>query len=658
MTLPTPQLDDRKFQDIVREARAKIPQYCPGWTDYNLSDPGITLIELFAWMTDMLLYRLNRVPDKNYIKFMEMIGLHLETARPAQADLTFTLSAPQPKVVTIPRGTEVATIRTEMETAISFTTDRDLTVQLPVLAQALTSKDEAEFKDCLAVLKDPELQVTIFEPVPKENNALYLGYNDGLSAHSLALTIESKIEGIGVNWRDPPLAWEYWDGGLARWLPARLELDTTGGLNQNGQVILHLPYGWAVRELDGREALWLRCRATTARPGQTAYTSSPKITRIVTQSIGGTVAASNTMRLISEMLGRSDGQPGQRFILQNMPVLRREAEETVEVETDKEGEYEPWLEVSDFAGSGPEDKHFTLDSVSGEVQFGPAIHQPSGEEHQYGKVPPAGRRIFFTAYRAGGGVVGNVGAGTITVPKSSIPYVAKVKNYAPATGGMDSESLERAKLRAPQVIQARTRAVTAADYECLALEASREVARAKCLAAGTKVGDRTVPAGTVLVLLVPRVLEGEKPVAAEQLELTRQIRDTVEAYLDERRLLATRLEVGPAIYQAVAVEAHVKIKPDSSPEQTLAEVERRLYRYINPVSGGPDGTGWPFGRSLSRSEVFSIIQGTPNVEYAEEVRLFSIDPSGQRQDAGNRLAIPPDNLLYSAKHQVAAVKEE
>src|SRR5512137_1701303 len=113
MALQAPNLDDRKFQDIVTEARKKIPLYCPKWTDYNLSDPGITLIELFAWMVDILLYRLNRVPDKNYIKFMELIGIHLEPPKPAIANVTFRLSAPQPELLTIPRGTEVATVPTE-----------------------------------------------------------------------------------------------------------------------------------------------------------------------------------------------------------------------------------------------------------------------------------------------------------------------------------------------------------------------------------------------------------------------------------------------------------------------------------------------------------------------------------------------------------------
>ena len=84
MGFETPRLDDRSFNDIVEEARARIPLYTPEWTDHNLSDPGITLIELFAWMTDIVLYRLNRVPDKHYIKFMELIGMHLEEAEPAR----------------------------------------------------------------------------------------------------------------------------------------------------------------------------------------------------------------------------------------------------------------------------------------------------------------------------------------------------------------------------------------------------------------------------------------------------------------------------------------------------------------------------------------------------------------------------------------------
>jgi predicted phage baseplate assembly protein len=70
MSLPAPNLDDRRFQDLVDDAKRLVQQRCPEWTDHNVSDPGVTLIELFAWMTDQLVYRLNRVPDRVYVKFL------------------------------------------------------------------------------------------------------------------------------------------------------------------------------------------------------------------------------------------------------------------------------------------------------------------------------------------------------------------------------------------------------------------------------------------------------------------------------------------------------------------------------------------------------------------------------------------------------------
>ncbi|HYO48753.1 MAG TPA: putative baseplate assembly protein, partial [Chloroflexia bacterium] len=67
MVLPVPKLDDRSFQDLVNETKRLIPRYCPEWTDHNVSDPGVTMIELVAYMVDLLLYRINRVPERNYI---------------------------------------------------------------------------------------------------------------------------------------------------------------------------------------------------------------------------------------------------------------------------------------------------------------------------------------------------------------------------------------------------------------------------------------------------------------------------------------------------------------------------------------------------------------------------------------------------------------
>lgn len=74
MPLPLPNLDDKAYPDLVEEAIARIPQLYEGWTDHNPSDPGITLIELFAWLTELSLYRVNQVPNENYRTFLQLLS--------------------------------------------------------------------------------------------------------------------------------------------------------------------------------------------------------------------------------------------------------------------------------------------------------------------------------------------------------------------------------------------------------------------------------------------------------------------------------------------------------------------------------------------------------------------------------------------------------
>jgi predicted phage baseplate assembly protein len=648
MALPSPVLDDRKFQDIVSEARSLIPRYCPEWTDHNLSDPGITLIELFAWMVDILLYRLNRVPEKNYIKFLDLIGLRLLPAHPAKAAITFRLSAPQPEPVTIPKGTEVATVRTETQDAVTFTTDRDLKVVVPHMTYCIISRAGTVFHDYMPVLTAGEM-MDIFQKVPEENDALYIGHSENLADNTLRLTFETTIEGIGVDPRDPPLVWEFWDREEGKWGRLRLESDTTGGLNRDGEVILHVPYTCDFTEVDGKNACWVRCRAIKARPRQPEYTASPKVRSVFSHCFGGTVPASHAFRVTGEVLGRSDGSPGQVFHLQNTPVLPRDEGETVEVE--KNGIWEAWQEVGDFSASGPDDLHFTCDSVSGEIRFGPCLRQTDGREQQFGAIPAKGKRIRFSGYRCGGGVQGNVGERTLTVLKSSIPYVAWVANFEAAIGGTESESLERAKMRAPELLKTRFRAVTAEDFEYLACEASPEVARAKCLVPHRAEEKDTIPSGTVRLLIVPLITVGDAMIPREQLLLPEQLRREVANYLDERRLLTTQLVVTEPDYVWVTVEMKIKAKTES--KRLKGDIERKLYQFINPISGGTESTGWPFGRDLLTSEIHSLIQGIPAVGYIEEVQLFLVDiETGEQGEAATILTLSPGQLPCSYRHKV------
>src|SRR6266536_4572887 len=99
MPLQPPSLDNLTFEQIRQRARLRIPRYTPEWTDFNESDPGATLIELFAWLTEMMGYQMNKIPERNYLKFLQLMGLELRQAQPAVVHLTFK---PEPGALTAP----------------------------------------------------------------------------------------------------------------------------------------------------------------------------------------------------------------------------------------------------------------------------------------------------------------------------------------------------------------------------------------------------------------------------------------------------------------------------------------------------------------------------------------------------------------------------
>src|SRR6266446_8239836 len=88
MPLKIPILDDRRYQQLLDEALARIPVYTPEWTNFNKSDPGVTLVEIFAFLTENLLYRSNQIPERNRKKFLKLLNVPLQPATAAQGLVT------------------------------------------------------------------------------------------------------------------------------------------------------------------------------------------------------------------------------------------------------------------------------------------------------------------------------------------------------------------------------------------------------------------------------------------------------------------------------------------------------------------------------------------------------------------------------------------
>src|SRR5690242_16406891 len=138
MSLPAPTLDDRSFQDFVDQAKRAIPRHCPEWTNHNLNDPGVALIELFAWMSEQLIFRLNQVPDRLYLHFLNLVGIEPFPPGVARCDLTFWLSGALEHQVRVPAGSQVATTGGSGP-AVVFTTIGDLTITPPRLTHLFTT---------------------------------------------------------------------------------------------------------------------------------------------------------------------------------------------------------------------------------------------------------------------------------------------------------------------------------------------------------------------------------------------------------------------------------------------------------------------------------------------------------------------------------------
>jgi predicted phage baseplate assembly protein len=458
------------------------------------------------------------------------------------------------------------------------------------------------------------------------------------------LRFKCHIEGVGVDPNNPPLVWEAWDGET--WETCELDSDTTGGLNRDGDVIIHVPNGHTASVIAKHRAGWIRGRVTDLAEGQPGYSASPSITGLSAITIGGTAEAVNAELVSDEELGVSEGVAGQHFALKRRPVVPGDEPAILEV-SEADG-WVDWQEVGDFADSGPDDRHFILDVSAGEVRLGPAIRQPDGTLRRYGAVPGKNARLRLRAYRTGGGRKGNVAKGSLTVLKSSIPFVARVENRRAAAGGVDGEELENAKVRGPIRLRTRGRAVTTEDFEHLAREAAPEAARIRAVAAGDG-----ADAGSVRVLVVPAAAARDGWLRFDQLVPSEETLQKITDRLEESRVIGTRTIVEPPVYRGVTVVAKLKARGRQNPTRLQGEALQALYAYFDPITGGPDGSGWPFGRPVNVGEVYSVLQALRGTELVEDARLFGADPvTGQRGQQTQRLELEPHALVFSFEHQV------
>jgi hypothetical protein len=660
-----PDLDDRTWQDLVEEMRALIPQYTKTWTDHNPSDIGITLIELFAWLAESVIYRLNQVPDKNYAAFLNLLGITRDPAIPAHTYLTFTSRT---DVVPVPPGTRASTPAQAGDAPVVFETDEAVRV-LPVNLQNavligpyVTAATTSEYVDVTSSLIGPPVDRLPLTLPAGQSAQLCLGF-DQATAEEISLGFRPYLTGpdpgqITVEWLYPQDR-----TGPLGWLPLPGVVDGTQSLLMDGTIKLTVPANWASQRPTTDHD-------TPTDPGWAAVTASSEpvtgkrfwvglrisnaagkqLTVGIDRILFNAAPASTALTVRTpESLGESTEQPFQTFALANRPLFRRPGDSpyghlVIQVATEpgpNPAGWQEWTLVDEIpAGAGTK---YRLNPVTGEIILG---NYNERSRQGFGSVPPAGFRIRALTYRyVASGTAGNVPAGLIsglmTAPDGTVFTAANATNLGPGTNGSDEEPLEATLRRAPEDLKIRDRAVTADDYEFLARKARDDIAISTCLTprnydaatgpAGltgkpwTYAGINRAP-GMVNLVIVP----DQGPQVARPEPTRRQLAE-VQAYLDGRRDVTAQLQVlGPQYLPIIAQVEFViwqqAIAAGVITQATTADISRQVISFLHPTYGGIQGTGWRLGQSVFAANLFQAITLAPDIGYISDLKIKADTP--------------------------------
>ncbi len=643
---------------IRRNVAARVESFTPEWTNIHDGDAGFALLKLHAEVAEPVVQRLNRLPEKSLIEFLRIAAVTPTPARPARAMLVFTVSDAAPRSVLIPAGFQVSASAADGSGGpVIFETDRSLFAAPGKIEKCFVQEGARSFEVDLGG-SDPNTAVPIFGARPKAGSGILLGLNAGIEPQP---TISIGFQLSAVSGAPPPVAsggleplaelprpllrWEFLDG--TKFETAEIIVDETKNLQQSGVVELRSPKRWRVSTPQGAAAQkplrWVRLRVVFGE------FVAPPLVAFVRLNLVGAVAARTIRNEVLEFIPDTEGR---RLRLSQKPVLEHSLQLTV-----NEGEIssaappdgvtpgEPalWTEVENLQAYGGEARVYQLDPVAGEVQFGDGKHGAS--------LPKGFRHVVAKSYQVATGKAGAVAADQISSLVSSAPFLVGVTNPLAASGGRDQEDRSETLLRGPEQIRARGRAVTVADYALFALQVSGADVRRSYAVAGMHAGmnDARMP-GVVSVFLVgpPRP---EGPPYPDQGSLA-----AVSRYLSER-IAPAGVEVVAAAprFHRVGVRASLTIAAGADDGSVIRQFLAELDAYFDPIQGGEQGRGWPFGGTVFHSNLIRRLLS--RVENLRAVSGLNLVVDGQTLAACADFVPELHQLLWPDIHELLVQEE-
>jgi len=693
MLIPAPSIQPQSFNQILTEALVRIPVYNPEYTNYqNNTDPGVTILQLFAFMVDNLSYLCNQIPDQNRIKFLNLLGVPMIAPQAATGMVAFSNDRGPLATVTLPAGLPV------LAGATGFATSDGLDV-LPVEAQiymraALSPADQSNaaqtYTQLYAAYTTPTTnlqfyQTESFDPPATAANlpvadlgdgsivdrslwialltrAVDAGANsavlDAIAGDTLTLGIVPSSdapvpplepEAPGSSQPASPLVYEIATGQLNNNAPVYKRLDSIQSadpLTNPALVQLTLPSrdsigNWTLGPLEegvGDFPPSLQDQSVQSRVvtwirvrlplPADAQAPSAVVARLNWLGINAT-QVSQQIPVPVELVGTGTGEPDQSFTLMNTPVLASALSITIDGV--------PWSQTDDLLAAPSEvadatgSRVYIVDSASGTLTFGTGLQ---------GARPAAGSKIF-ASYAYGGGVAGNVGIAAIN-SSPRLPAGFKVSNPLPTSGGTAGETLDQAEQRIPLYLQNAGRAVSASDFKDI-VQSTPGVDLGRVEVVPLFQPDAGVSApGVVTVMVIPN-----DPTTPQGPVPDRYFLQTVCTYLDPRRLVTTEVHVVGPDYQDLSVSVGFDIVPGKDVATVREALKAAIRTYLSPLAGGPAGAGWPLQKPVVDRELLAQAARVDGISDIRNVLLW--DATGTAVTT-----LPITNLQLPRLDQVGA----
>lgn len=603
--LKVPQLDDLTYEQRVKRAVSRIPAMTDKWTDFNSHDPGITVLQMYAWLTDMLGYYMNATGDVHVEKYLKLLGIEPKAAKAAES---FVILENIKESISLQKGTRF------FAGIIPFELAEDYTYLYNRFSSFIQETDGVGMDLTTFAGYDGDY-IEIFSERFEEKAIAYFGFERMLQEGDclyISVKEEAKRNPFDEQFRLCTLTWEYYTE--AGWKTLYVEDETCGFLKSGFLKIKNIKdmSEWQ-HEGSFEKAFYIRCTLK-----QNLYDSIPKIGKIYVNPMKVIQKATICQRgevLEQLQIGTTNGCANQE-VLFDYPNVYKFSLLLFDHEDDKNG-YELWTMVDHLEDADYKEMVFSYDREKRCICFGDGIH---------GMVPIQKKRICVTGLEISDFEQGNVLAGEITETDCALIADAKVYNPVAAQGGREKENLQAMLKRMEETLFVQNRMASEADYQNIILNTPGLMLDLVHVIPGHVYGElyrRDRSMNEIIAVVKPY----SKSLTPKLSEIYQQM---ILSHIEKYRLLNTKVSIVSPVY--VGIEVYGKILLQIDTKEAREKVQAKIKELIDY-----QGKERPFGNMISYGKVFTSLEAMEEVKLVRELSMEKNGFAAKKNDRGDIL---------------------